>query len=153
MNVRLEKLEFSIYADARSALLPKLRGHVFHVTTPQGYAGIQKDGFVGSNSDEKYSPTCSQSKVSYFRRQGCVSLVDLRTISDGALDFGILKYNFLNPFSSNQAVLLLLSPDAYQSLIPWDDPDRRNCARWWFRNLKPAFRTGFHLISLKARFI
>lgn len=109
------------------------------MTTPKGYAGIQKDGFIASNADGHFNPTCSQSRVSYFRLLGCVSLVDLRSISDDSLSWGILKYNFVNPFSSNEAVSLILSPARYGALVIWDDPEHKNLRAM----VVPEFEVGF----------
>ncbi|MFZ0797894.1 MAG: hypothetical protein WCA13_14725 [Terriglobales bacterium] len=110
-------LRFANYHDLEADLLPKLRGRVFHVTTTEGYAGIQRDGFIGSNANGEYPLSCSQSKVSNFRKNGCVSLVDLRNISDEDLDLGLKKYYFLDPSLQGNVVSLILSPDAYQGLI------------------------------------
>jgi hypothetical protein len=110
-------LRFANYHDLNADLLPKLRGRVFHVTTTDGYVGIERDGFIGSNANGEYPLSCSQSKVSYFRKNDCVSLVDLRNISDEDLDLGLKKYYFLDPSSQGSAVFLILSPDAYEGLI------------------------------------
>ena len=127
MSVQIEKLNFDSYADAELALLPRLRGHVFHVTTPDGYEGIQRDGFIGSNLNEGYAFTTGQSKSSFFWLKGCVSLVDLRDISDDELSTGTQNYTFIAPFSPNlssltrMTVFLVLSNSAYQAIITCND--------------------------------
>jgi hypothetical protein len=101
-----------------SVLLPKVKGCVFHVTTHEGYEGILKDGFIGSNRNGEYPVTCSQSDVSYFRKRGCVSVVDLRDISGENLESGLRKYYFPNIFPSNKSVFLILKSECYPDIIP-----------------------------------
>ncbi len=117
--MQLQRLKFASYDQARSEFLPKLRGHVFHVTTPGGYEGIIKDGFILADTEESFPFTCSQSRISFFRRNGCVSLIDLRDVSDENLEDGLRKYPFLLPFSSGEVVLLILKEDSYPDIIPW----------------------------------
>jgi hypothetical protein len=104
--------------DLESVLLPKITGRVFHVTTPKGYEEILRDEFSGSNENGKYPATCSQSNVSYFRKKGCVCVVDLRDISDENLESGLRKYYFPNIFPSNKSVFLVLRPECYPNIIP-----------------------------------
>jgi hypothetical protein len=74
--------------ELHGTLLPKLRDRVFHVTTEHGCAAIKADGFVRSNENQCFELTTSQSAVSYFRKNGRISLVDLRDISDDDLERG-----------------------------------------------------------------
>jgi len=120
--------------------VPKLRGHVFHVTTEQGYAAIKADGFVRSNENQAFELTSRQSAVSYFRKNGCISLVDLRGVSDEDLEWGLRKYYFLRPFSSNVAVFLILDPSCHEQLIPWT-MSKGDGAR---AMIVPEFEAGFH---------
>ena len=96
--VQVRKLHFANYDELRKELLPRLRGRVFHVTTPDGYAGIKQDGFIGSNADLRYPTTYDQSNASYFRKNGYVSLVDLRDVSDEAMEDGLTRYPFPRPY-------------------------------------------------------
>jgi hypothetical protein len=105
--------------ELETILLPKLRGHVFHVTTPEGYAGILRDQFVGSNANGQYALSHSQSRVSYFRKRDCVSVVDLRAITDEDLRLAILKYYFLDIFPNHKSVFLILKQQCYSELVPW----------------------------------
>src|ERR1700732_4936864 len=88
------RFRFKTYEELESKLLPVLRNQVFHATTPDGYVGVLRDGFIASNVDRKFPMTCSQSEASYFRKKGCISLVDLRDISGTDLADALLKYNF-----------------------------------------------------------
>lgn len=105
--------------ELETVLLPKLRGHALHVTTPEGYAGILRDQFVGSNVNGQYPLSHSQSRVSYFRKRDCVSLVDLRSITDEDLYWAIRKYYFLDIFPNHKSVFLFLKQQCYGELIPW----------------------------------
>jgi hypothetical protein len=105
--------------DLRAELLPNLIGRVFHVTTRQGYAGIRRRGSIGSNQDGKRPFSYPQSENSYFRKKGCVCLFDLRIPTAEQIDEALLKYYFLNPFSDNRPVFLILGEAGYAGLIPW----------------------------------
>jgi len=106
--------------DVERMVLPELRGHVFHVTTEQGFHGIQASGAVTANTAGLLPFTCSQSAVSYFRKNGCVSLIDLRDISDENLHDGIRKYYFFQPFRSSRVVFLILKSTGYPGIISWE---------------------------------
>lgn len=106
--------------DVKRMVLPELRGHVLHVTTEQGFRGIQASGAVTANTMGLLPFTCSQSEVSYFRKNGCVSLIDLRDISDEKLHGGMRKYYFLQPFRSNRVVFLILKSTGYPGVISWE---------------------------------
>jgi hypothetical protein len=111
--------------DLEAELLPRLMGRVFHVTPRTTYPGIVSDGSIKSNQTGCLGFTTSQSEVSYFRTRGCVSLIDLRTTTQEQVNDTLLRYYFLNPFSSpedNPAFLLLKeSESCFEQLIPWSD--------------------------------
>ena len=105
--------------ELETVLLAKLRGRVFHVTTCEGYAGILRDQFVGSNVNGQFPLSHSQSRVSYFRKRDCVSLVDLRSVTDEDLHWAIRKYYFLDVYPNHKSVFLILKEQCYGELIPW----------------------------------
>jgi hypothetical protein len=125
--------------ELHGTLLPKLRGRVFHVTTEHGYAAIKADGFVRSNENQCFELTTSQSAVSYFRKNGCISLIDLRDISDEDLEWGLRKYYFLNPFSTDVAVFLILDSSCHGQLISWTISKGEGFKAM----IVPEFETGF----------
>ena len=137
--MQVENLRFANDEDLKARLLPKLIGRVFHLTTLQGYAGILQDGFIGSNKNGRYPATCSQSGVSYFRQKGCVSLVDLRNTSEEDLEAGLRKYYFLNKFSSNKSVFLVLKPECCSDIIPSSDSKEEGVGAM----IVPEFEAGF----------
>jgi hypothetical protein len=116
MEVR--KFKFTNYDEAMKELLPLLRGRVFHTTTAAAYAGILSDCFIGSNKDGKYPAAYPQSENSFFRKRGCVSMIDLRAATDKQIELGDMQYRFLSPSSSREAFLLFLKPSCHDSLIP-----------------------------------
>ncbi|MDI6727158.1 MAG: hypothetical protein QMD32_09320, partial [Smithellaceae bacterium] len=127
--------------DLRTRLLPQLEGRVFHVTTRAAYQGILETGTINLNQDGSLGYTFGQSETSYFRRRGCISVVDLREVKQEELDDGLLKYYFLNPsFAKNKPVFLQLSPSTYATLIPW--------SRWkdeqaWGEMVVPYIESGY----------
>lgn len=117
-GMEVRKFKFANYDEAMKELLPLLRGRVFHTTTAAAYTSILSDGFIGSNKDGKYPAAYPQSENSFFRKRGCVSMVDLRTATDKQLELGDMQYRFLSPSSSREAFLLFLKPSCHDSLIP-----------------------------------
>ena len=106
-------------ADLRSKLLPLLRGQVFHVTTVAGLDSILADGVIKTNQDGTLT-TSPRYHNSYFRARGCVSLCDLRAVSEEEIDTALGQYYFLNPegrFAS--PVFLFIRSNCFTSLIPW----------------------------------
>jgi hypothetical protein len=106
-------------AELKARLLPRLMGQVFHVTTRRAWASIQQDGSIKPNPDGERPFTYPQSAVSYFQKKGCVCLFDLRTATVEQVEEALPKYYFLNPFSDNRPVFLILNQAGYGRLIPW----------------------------------
>ena len=117
--MELRKFRFASYNEAKAALFPQLRTRVFHATSHTGFAGIQRDGYIGSNKDKRYPCAYPQAENSFFRKRGYVSLIDLRTATDEQIEDGDMKYRYLSP-SSEQTILLFLKPDCYDQLVTWD---------------------------------
>ena len=123
--MEIESIDFvdTEYADQ---LLGLLRENVFHITTAKAYRRILKDGFIFGNQDGKY-PINTGSLKSFGRYRGWVCLFDLRGKSDKEIDEGLMVYYFLKPswfneyfqqYTESRLVYLLLSPDAYDYLMP-----------------------------------
>ena len=93
-------------------------GKVFHVTSYESYYGILRDGIIKPNKEGEFNFTWPQSEISYGRKRGYVCLFDLRNKSNDIIEEALMKFNFLNPFySQNRAVFLILSPQLHSSLI------------------------------------
>ena len=106
--------------DLSTKLLPLLVGRVFHITTHMAYARILVDGMIKSNKNEDFECTFGQSENSYFRKRGCVSVFDFRSVTPEQLEDALSKYYFLNPsFANNQPVFLFLNPACFERLVPW----------------------------------
>lgn len=101
-------------------LLPLLRGRVSHVTSRAALACILRDRCLKPNQDSSLG--YGSSSNSYFRKLGCLSVTDLRTVGDEQIEGSLGNFNFLNPnFTKNHPVYFLLSPSAYPKLIPWTE--------------------------------
>jgi len=108
-------------------ILPLLKGHVFHVTTEEGYQGIMKDGMVKNNRNCEFPYSYGQSKNSYGRKRGYVCLFDLRDASDEIIKESLRKFSFLNPEKAlDNPFFLILSEEAYPHLILEDQARRDN---------------------------
>ena len=102
--------------DLRSALLPKLRDRVFHVTTQEAWPSIAASGFVSVDppGDGPKWPNA------YFRSVDHVSLCDLRSLADDELDLGLQRYFFLNPRrESSGPVFLFLRGAFLERIVPY----------------------------------
>jgi hypothetical protein len=106
--------------DLHDRLLPELMGRVFHVTTRAAFAKIIQTGAIEPNHDGSLGYNYEQDANSYFRRRGCVSVVDLRAVAAEDLELGLSRYYFLNlSFVSNRPTFLIISPSCHQRLISW----------------------------------
>ena len=98
-------------------LLPRLLRRVFHVTPRETYARILSDGAIRSNQSGELGFSFPQSEVSYFRKRGCVCVLDLR-VSPQQVDDALGKWYFLNPFPpKNRLAFLLLKDGCYGELV------------------------------------
>lgn len=104
-------------AALETELLPLLRDRVFHVTKASKYWQIRRDGFVRSNHDGRFPFTYPQSRRSYGRCHGMVSLFDLRGKSDEEVSSTLDKFYFLRPTRALPA-FLVLSEAACARLVP-----------------------------------
>ena len=99
----------------RHDLLPRLRVRVFHVTTHAAYGRIMTEGVIKANTD----PSPLSAPDAYFRSRGCVSVCDLRDVTDDQINLALDAYYFLNPKSRDASpVFLFLAEHAFPCLIP-----------------------------------
>ncbi len=107
--------------DLEEIMLPRLRGTVFHVTSPPGFEGITTAGKIRSNRDGTLPFTFPQSHNNHGRQRGWVCLFDLREVAEDKLRDALeIKFYFLKP-TKHDPVFLFLKPPEYQKLIPWTD--------------------------------
>lgn len=110
------------YSELVDMLLPKLRGNVFHVTSREGFRGIEVSGAILANEDGLLGDSFPQSRGSYFRHQGCVCLFDLRSVLDDEIGHALEAYYFLNPpHVDNNPVFLFLQKRYYDRLRTWSE--------------------------------
>jgi len=97
-----------------SAVLPLVRGQVFHVTSQAGLVGFQKDGRIRASSATGSPKTAFPSRLSVARHYGYTCFFDLR----GRVDFNDAM---LHPVASHQehkqVFYLLLKPEAWPQLV------------------------------------
>jgi hypothetical protein len=109
-----ESLSLHDDGEHRTVLLPLLLGRVFHVTTRKACRRILSDGAIKSNEGGNFRFTFPQSKNSYFRKKGCVSVFDLRTVTQEVLEWELNKFPFLY-----KEAFLFLKDSCFERLIPW----------------------------------
>ena len=115
------------YLDLKDALLPQLLNRVFHVTTDDAVARIISEGAIRTNAEGQFKFTFGQSEHSYFRKQNCVSVFDLRSVTSEQIDESLDKYYFLNPpFAENRPVYMFLNACCFDRLVPWSRSKEEN---------------------------
>ncbi len=110
--------------DVLEAVLPRLRGRVFHVTLQATLEYILRSEKIEPNElGAYYSPFGSGN--SYFRRRNCVSLFDYRSISPLQLDESLHKCSPIqllhDPSNDPGIAIFLLSPMLCPDLVPWSE--------------------------------
>jgi hypothetical protein len=107
----------------REALLPRLMGMVFHVTSRTSYRGIRKDKAILNNRDRRFAYTFPQSEGNSGRERGWVSVFDLRNVPEGELDAALDKFPVLDPFHRrpDTPVFLVLDEAFHAELKPWTE--------------------------------
>lgn len=99
-------------------LIPRLKERVFHVTSPEGYRGIMKDGAIKNNKNKAFPPSYSQSTRSWGREKGYVCLFDFRGVSDETIKGELRKGPFFNPPTAyDNPFFLVFSDTIYSKLI------------------------------------
>lgn len=121
--------------DLRGPLLPLLRGRVFHVTTAAALPSILGAGKVSWDYGEPRYPNA------YFRSRGCLSVCDLRSLTEEELDDGLAKYTFVDPFTSEDPAFLFIDPQRLERpLISWREQRER---RDFEKQVVPFIEAGF----------
>ena len=117
---RVERIRID-QSELDTALLDRLRGRVFHVTTHRAWPLIRKTESVLPDP-----PTDSAIKKwkydSYFRGRSHVSLCDLRTVREKDLKLALDAYFFLDPRHGNpDPVFLILSSTAISKTVTYSE--------------------------------
>lgn len=108
-------------SDLEPAILPRLNGTVFHVTSERAFVEIETSGVISSNRDRRFKFTSPQSENNYGRQRGYVCLFDLRHVPDDTIrDVLSVKLYFLKPTSADP-VFLFLDRSEYRNLVPWTE--------------------------------
>lgn len=101
------------------SLLPLLQRRVFHVTTAAALRRIVEDGAIRPNRDGSLT-SWPRYDNAYFRATGCVSLCDLRSVSEEQIRVALGQYYFLDPEPRDGSpVFLFIRADCTTSLISW----------------------------------
>jgi hypothetical protein len=75
--------------DVQAALLPRLRGRVFHVSCYSNLHAIQTAGEIASNGEGKLQSSFGSAERSYYRLRGCVSVFDYRRVEESDLQLSL----------------------------------------------------------------
>jgi hypothetical protein len=102
---------------AKGPLLSELRNRMFHVTSPAGFVGICAEGAILANTGDRFA---TEWPNSYFKNQGCLSVVDLVNNTQPIVTKRKL-FNDYAVFEMHQpvAVFLFFSTSVYPRVITW----------------------------------
>lgn len=102
---------------AKGPLLSELRNRMFHVTSPAGFIGICAEGAILANTDDRFATKWPNS---YFKNQGCLSVVDLVNNTKPI----VTKRKLFNDYAVFEmhrpvVVFLFFSTSVYSRVITW----------------------------------
>ena len=103
------------------ALLPLLRGRVFHVTLADTLMAIRADGEIRPNTTGQYSSPVGRCN-SFFRNRGCVSLFDYRSATEEELAGSLSKCSaatWVHASRGSELAILLLAHERCPELQRW----------------------------------
>jgi hypothetical protein len=108
-------------SDLEAVVLPLLRGRVFHVTEEATFEDISRSGWIYNHRQAQFTLAFGQSKNSYGRKRGWVSLFDLSNRTDAEIKEALIRYYFLRVFRTEHPCicLLFIAERTWSSLIPW----------------------------------
>jgi hypothetical protein len=120
LEIISQKIECK-HSELESIVLPLLRGHVFHVTDRATFENITRSGRIYSHQQPQLTLAFGQSKNSYGRTRGWVSLFDLSNTADAEIKEALVCYYFLRVFHFDRPhiSLLFITEKAWPSLIHW----------------------------------
>lgn len=105
------------HQELEQCLMPYLRGKVFHVTTTSAAAKIISSGALKLNTAGRFAQSSKQSGCGYFAVQGCISMCDLRAVTDRQIDAARDKFDFFNPpHAKDEPVFFFLREEFFACL-------------------------------------
>ena len=138
------------YSELEEVMLPLLRGRVFHVTKHETFNHICQHGWICSNQPGPFAFTLGQSKSSYGRKRGWVSLFDLSNTTDAYVKEALIRYWFLRTMRKGTHVYSFIAEAAWPSLISWKRASREVGATEVFIPFVETWYPGdipLHLVS------
>ncbi len=108
----------TIFSVAARTLFKELQGRMFHVTSPEAFVKICASGAILSNTNGRFR--CNWTDNYYFKKIGCLSVVDLVNNTRHR----VTKRKLLNDYkvfeqASPVVVFMFLSPKVHARAITW----------------------------------
>lgn len=128
------------YRGAVRKLFPKLRGRVFHITSPENFMSICKSGEIRNNKDGSLKTNWSNGY--YFATKGCVSVCDLVNNTKPRVTRSkcLSDYQIFGQSWGPTTVVLFLSPSSHDRLITWHT---WKLEKAFTRKVVPGMESGF----------
>lgn len=124
------------------ALLPRLQGRLFHVSSLSNLDSITESGEIRPNQDGKYTTTFGSSANSFFRNRNCVSLFDYRSVTPEEFDDALGKCSPTRPASPDSGIaIFLLGSSVNPALLPWSLWKQEEA---WKEMVVPYVEAGHH---------
>lgn len=121
------------HGDLYEVVLPRLLDRVFHVSLLSNLDSILKSGAIRPGCEVSAPSSYGYQKASFFRKRGCVSLFDYRSVSTTELAESMKKCSPFQPAvpgtSEPGNSVFILSPDHCADLLPWtlwEEEEARN---------------------------
>ena len=131
------------YSEIEQIMLPRLRGHVFHVTNEKTFEAVCRSGSITSKEPAHLAFTWKQLEESYGRKRGWISLYDLRNTIDAEVKETLLRYCFLRAIRNETThVYLVVAESAWPSLISWKRASREIGRKEFFVPFVEAWYPG-----------
>ncbi|MDZ5459273.1 hypothetical protein [Azohydromonas lata] len=137
--MKFEAISLS-YGSATRKIVPRLKGRVFHITSPANFISIIKSGAISNNQNGVFPKNWNCS--SYFANKGCVSVCDLVNNKKPR----VTRQRFLSDYRifgqgwGATTVFMFLSPFAHKQLITWRSWQKEKA---YGQQVVPDLESGF----------
>ena len=139
------------HSEIEQAMLPLLRGRVFHVTKEENLEDIRRSGWIYSKQQARLAFTPRLPENSYGCKRGWVSLYDLSDPTDAEIKEALIRYWFLRTIrNESPQVYLIVAESAWSSLISWKRASREVGGKEFFIPFVEAWYPGDVPLQLVA---
>jgi hypothetical protein len=108
------------FSELQDAVLPLLRGRVFHLADVAALDSFYRRGSIPAGYRGQFAAGLCPAQTSYGAKRGYLCLFDFRVSAKSELEEAFIRHYFIKPFHyGNTYCYLSLAPSAWPKLIPW----------------------------------